>query len=69
LYWVAPRISERSIEQDGWKFIHHVGHPDQDELYNLNATSLYETENLLQAQPDLAQQLLASLRSWFGISQ
>ena len=69
LYWVAPRISERSIEQDGWKFIHHVGHPDQDELFNLNATSLYETENLLQAQPDLAQQLLASLRSWFGISQ
>jgi arylsulfatase A-like enzyme len=69
LYWVAPRISERSVEQDGWKLIHHLGHPDQDELYNLNSSSVYEIENLLQAQPDLVKQLLASLRSYFGVLQ
>jgi arylsulfatase A-like enzyme len=69
LYWVAPRISERSVEQDGWKLIHHLGYPDQDELYNLNVSSVYETENLLQSQPNLIKQLLAGLRNYFGISQ
>ncbi len=69
LYWVAPRISERSIEQAGWKLIDHLGFPDQNELYNLNPASLYETENLIQSQPDLVQQLLSSLRSWFHIPQ
>jgi arylsulfatase A-like enzyme len=65
LYWIAPRVSQWSIEQDDWKMIHYADQADQDELYELNSGSIYETENLIQNQPDRAQKLFELLSAWF----
>ncbi len=65
LYWIAPRVSLWSIELGDWKMIHYAGHADQDELYQLNPGSIYETENLIYNQLDREQQLFELLSAWF----
>ena len=68
LYWTAPRISSRSIENNGWKLVHFLNRPDLDELYLVQPSSLYERENQIELEPDRAQILLQYLSGWFGIT-
>jgi arylsulfatase A-like enzyme len=65
LYWAAPRDDLRAIRQDEWKLIYHRGQYDGDELYQLKPNSLYETDNLIQQQPDRVRQLHFDLLSFF----
>jgi arylsulfatase A-like enzyme len=67
LYWNAPRKSQVSIEQDGWKFIHTFGNSKLDELYYLESSSLYETQNLIQTETDHAAVLWQRLKTWFNL--
>ncbi len=66
-YAIAPRTDLRCIQRDGWKLIHHVDHPEDDELYFLNSESVYETENLIHENPALAQELRQLLWDWFQL--
>jgi arylsulfatase A-like enzyme len=68
-YWIAPRTPLRSIEQRGWKLIHSPGHAELDELYQLQPGSLYETENLIQSQPNRLAPMLKLLNAWFGLKR
>jgi len=68
-FWVAPPVALRSIRRDQWKLIHHVGRPNDDELYQLQASSPYESNNLLLVEPDRAGELRQDLFTWFGIHQ
>ncbi len=65
--WIAPDHDLRSVQRGSWKYIHHVGHPELDELYQLNPTSVYETTNQIQSQPTLAAELQAALLAHFGL--
>jgi arylsulfatase A-like enzyme len=65
-YWLAPRDDLRSIRRDDWKLIHQMGDLSADELYRLQPYSLYETENLVLSEPDLAQGLRQDLLTWLG---
>lgn len=67
LYWTAPRDDLRSIRQQDWKLIHHIGRLDRDELYRLEPASLYEQENLIQEEPEQASQLRSQLFQWFAL--
>jgi arylsulfatase A-like enzyme len=67
LYWDAPRKSQYSIEQDGWKLIHTLGNNGPDELYYLQGSSPYETQNLIQMEPNHAALLWQRLRTWFNL--
>jgi arylsulfatase A-like enzyme len=67
LYWIAPRTDIRSIRNAKWKLIHHVGQWDADELYLLQTSSPYETDNLLLVEPDRARELRQELLDWFDI--
>jgi arylsulfatase A-like enzyme len=67
LYWTAPRVGLHSIRRGDWKLIHHIGQWGADELYLLEPSSPYETENLFWAEPDWAQELRKALLDWFGI--
>jgi arylsulfatase A-like enzyme len=66
-HWNAPRHSLRSLQRDGWKYIHHLDDPDADELYHLNASSVYETDNLIDGEPARAQEMRQAVLDWFGI--
>ncbi len=66
-YWLAPRYEIRSVRREGWKYIHHIGLPNADQLYQLQPASLFETENLLPDEPDTAESLFQALVDRFGI--
>jgi arylsulfatase A-like enzyme len=66
-YWQAPRVPLRSVRRGDWKLIHHVTMPQADELFLLNADSLYETTNQQANEPDLAEQLRQAIAEWFGL--
>jgi arylsulfatase len=68
-HWIAPRSDLRSVQRGPWKFIHHVGNPDADELYRLNPSSVYETENLILSEPELARELRTAILEWFSLYQ
>lgn len=67
-YWLAPRDDLASVQRAGWKLIHHLNKPENDELYQLNVAAPYETENQLAAQPELADDLRAAAQSYFGLT-
>jgi arylsulfatase A-like enzyme len=67
LYWNAPRKSQYSIEQDGWKLIHNLGNSELDELYSLKGSSMYETQNLIQTETNHAALLWQRLSAWFNL--
>jgi len=67
IYWNAARTDLRGVYRDDWKYIHHVGHPMDDELYQLNAVSIYETTNLLGSEPLMAQELYRAVMSNFRL--
>ena len=66
-YWQAPRVPLRAVRRGDWKLIHHVSQPDTDELYQLNAASLYETTNQIAAEPARAQELRQAIVDWYGL--
>jgi arylsulfatase A-like enzyme len=68
LYWAAPRISLRMVEQGDWKLLHYLEQPQLDELYLLQPSSLYEQENLILSEPHRAEQLLQDLNNWFDLA-
>jgi len=67
LAYVLPPYSMYAIQQGGWKLIHYPDHPELDELYQLQAASPYETDNLIQSQAEHARGLLQELLDWFSI--
>jgi arylsulfatase A-like enzyme len=54
---LPPRVSLRAIKQADWKLIHPVGQLWAEELYQVQPQSLFETDNVLQTQPAVADQL------------
>lgn len=64
--WIAPYENLRAVKRNGWKFIHHQGFSDADELYLLNAGSLYESDNQVLSQSLLAQELLQAVLDFYG---
>ena len=66
-YWLAPRYELRAIKRAGWKYIHHIGLPYADELYELRSVSIYETDNLLADEPLRAATLFAALIDHFRL--
>ncbi len=64
--WIAPDTDLRSVEREGWKLIYHVGSPAEDELYQLETTSLYERDNQIQAEAARAEQLRQEGMVWFA---
>jgi arylsulfatase A-like enzyme len=65
--YFAPDRPLRAIRRGDWKYIHHVSSSDRDVLYQLQPTSLYETANVLEAQPEIADDLFQELVAWFGL--
>lgn len=56
-YWLNPHFDLRSVRQNEQKLINKPEDPTADELYSVNPSSLYETENLLAQQSSLAEVL------------
>lgn len=67
IYWNAARTDLRAVYRDDWKYIHHVGRPADDELYQLNGASVYETTNLLTSEPAMAQALREAIMHNFSL--
>jgi arylsulfatase A-like enzyme len=65
--WYAPLHELQSVRRGDWKYIHQPGFSDDDELYHLQPFSPYETSNLLELEPTIANNLLQALVNWFGI--
>jgi arylsulfatase A-like enzyme len=61
----APDRPLRAIRRGDWKYIHHVSAAGRDALYQLQPTSPYETANVLEAQPGIADDLFQELVTWF----
>ena len=66
-YWLGPYEDLYSVRRDAWKYIHHVDNVAADELFQLNAGSVYETDNLIQAEPVLAAELRQAVVDWFRL--
>jgi arylsulfatase A-like enzyme len=66
-YWNRPPEGLYSVQREPWKYIHHVDNVAADELYQLNASSPYETDNLIQSEPVLAEELRQALFEWFRL--
>jgi len=56
-----------SLRRDGWKYIHHSQTTRPDELYYLAPNSLYETDNLLESEPQRAAAMFADLLETFAL--
>jgi arylsulfatase A-like enzyme len=55
--WIASDFQLRAVRQGDWKYIHHIGLTNADELYMMQPQSLYETDNLLFTEPEEADSL------------
>ena len=66
-YWIAPRTDLYSVKKEGWKLIHARQAPQQDELYAVRPSSLYEQENLASQEIEKSADLFQELRNWFGV--
>jgi arylsulfatase len=66
-YWIAPRHDLRAMLREGWKYIHHVRHSELDELYLLNSSSQYETDNVIAQEPQRAAQMKAAIMEQYNL--
>jgi len=66
-YWIAPRTNLFSIKNDGYKLIHAQQVPQQDQLYRIEASSIYEGDNLIDTNPNMAETLWLKLQNHFAI--
>lgn len=68
-HWIAPPSDLRSVRQGDWKYIHHVGPDASGELYELQAESPYEQEDVYEEETQLRDRLLGYLRAHFKIPE
>jgi arylsulfatase len=66
-HWISPRHHQRAIQRDGWKYIHHFRNSHLDELYLLNAASQYETDNVIESDPQRAQEMKGAILEYFNL--
>lgn len=66
-YWIAPRMNLYAIKEDGYKLIHTQHAPDDNEMYTVEVESIYERENIADAEPDRAAALWRDLQEQFTI--
>ncbi|MCP4360748.1 MAG: sulfatase [Chloroflexi bacterium] len=57
LFWASPPDDLRSVNLDGWKYIHHLNQPTASQLYQLQTASIYEKNNLIGQEPEKHNQL------------
>jgi arylsulfatase len=63
-YWLGPHQELRAVQQEGWKYIYAFAQTEQ-ELYQLQPHSLYETANIIQTNLGQADLLHNQLSQWF----
>ncbi len=68
-HWIAPPSDLRSVRRGDWKYIHHVGPDASGELYELQPDSLYEQEDLAEAEGEMRENLLGRLRLQFRLPE
>lgn len=68
-HWIAPPADLRSVRQGDWKYIHPVGPLATGELYELHPDSLYEQEDLAEAEGGIREELLDRLRLQFKLPE
>lgn len=66
-YWIAPRTNLYAIKENGRKLIHAQQIPLADQLYQVEAQSVYERQNIIEANPDEAAALWKKLQNRFAI--
>lgn len=66
-YWIAPRFDLRAIRLDDWKYIYEVAFPGDNELYQVQPTSQYEVDNVINSEPAMAAFLHQSVRDYFDL--
>jgi arylsulfatase A-like enzyme len=66
-YWIAPRTDLYSVKKEGWKLIHVQQARQQDELYAVRPSSVYEQENLVSQEVEKSAELFQELQEWFGV--
>jgi arylsulfatase A-like enzyme len=64
--WNAPYENLRCLRRGAWKYIHHVGFTELDELYQVEATAPYERQNVLADEPAIAGDLLQAVLGHYG---
>jgi hypothetical protein len=65
-YWIAPRVNLYSVKEDGYKLI-HTQQSSEDELFAVEAESLYERENVADAEAERASAMWDDLREKFSL--
>jgi hypothetical protein len=66
-YWIAPRTNLYAIKENGRKLIHAQQIPLADQLYQVEAQSVYERQNIIEANPAEAAALWNKLQNRFAI--
>jgi arylsulfatase A-like enzyme len=66
-YWIVPRSNLYAIKEDGHKLIHVQQAPHLDRLYKVEGSSIYEGENLIDADPDRARSMWLNLQDQFTV--
>lgn len=66
-FWIAPRTNLYSVKKAGWKYIHAQQAPQQDELYIVQPSSIYERENLAAEEDEKAAELFTALQASLGV--
>ena len=66
-YWIAPHTNLYSVKKEGWKLIHAQQATQQDELYAVRPSSVYEQENLVSQEAVKSAELFQELQEWFGV--
>lgn len=64
-HWLTPQYELRAVKRDNWKYIQHVNHPANDELYQLNSSSVYEVDNRIASEPTKAEELRQALAAGY----
>lgn len=65
-YWIAPRVNLYSVKEEGFKMI-HTQQSSEDELFALEVESLYERENVADAEAERAAAMWDDLREKFSL--
>ena len=66
-YWIAPRMNLYAIKEDGHKLIHAQQASSVDQLYVIEESSVYERQNVIDADSVTAEALWDKLQKQFTI--
>lgn len=64
-HWLTPQYELRAVRRENWKYIQHVNHPANDELYQLTSSSIYEVNNQIATEPAKAEELRHALATGY----